>query len=229
MSNSPAKKSLSEYKRNWYLKNKDRISEKGKRDREKNKEIIKIKRKLRREKFKEEIKKEKKEYYLKNKEAINEKRKKEYAENKDGVRDKRHKYVRDNAVKFRMYRANRKAKEKQQLHPDHNKQLEKVLREASVRITNCLKLKFCIDHILPIECGGWHHHLNLQLMPDSLNLRKKNSLIWMHPYYLHWKDLPQFLLPRDNMVGDFDSLLDCGNLIRTVDKRTTNVIGLENL
>lgn len=30
-------------------------------------------------------------------------------------------------------------------------------------------------------------------------------------------------------IGDHDSLLDCANLIRTIDKRTNNVIGLENL
>ena len=30
-------------------------------------------------------------------------------------------------------------------------------------------------------------------------------------------------------VGDFDSLLDCANLVRTIDKRSNHAIGLEGL
>jgi len=237
MSKSPTKKTKeeqAEYKRQWYLKNKERHIENAKKYVEENKENVKAKRKLYRENNKDKIRQKKKEYYDKNKIKINENRKRKYATNEDGTRDKRHKYVKDNPVIFRTYRSLRRAKEKSQLHPDHNKNIEIILRESANRIENCLNIKFCVDHILPIKHGGMHHHLNMQIMPSDINLKKNASLTWEHNYYKNWKQIPDYLIPENLKkmkckldIGDFDSLLDCANLVRTIDKRSNHAIGID--
>lgn len=88
-----------EYKREWYLKNKERIAE----DRKKFREEHKL-----------EISKKKAEWYQKNRERILEKRKKDYSENKDSILGR-------NAI----YRNNNKSKiaETSKVYRERNKEI----------------------------------------------------------------------------------------------------------
>ena len=51
----------------------------------------------------------------------------------------------------------------------------------SVRISEKLKIKFEVDHIIPIAKGGLHHPSNLQVVPMSWNRSKgaKNCDTWL--------------------------------------------------
>jgi predicted DNA-binding protein len=72
----------------------------------------------------------------------------------------------------RMARAKRRAILKERLHPDHNFELEKVLTDQCKRLYKKFGVKFEVDHIVPLDKGGWHHHLNLQVIPMVWNRRK---------------------------------------------------------
>ena len=67
------------------------------------------------------------------------------------------------------------------LHPDHDMKLEQSLQMAKRRISDCLGIQHHLDHIVPLNAGGWHHHLNLQVIPAYWNLRKNDD--------------PRFVLP----------------------------------
>lgn len=73
-------------KREWYLKNKERISEKGKINRIKNKEKIAEMRKKNRELNKDKIRKQKQIYREKYKDKIREKKKQQYINNRDIIK-----------------------------------------------------------------------------------------------------------------------------------------------
>ena len=64
------------------------------------------------------------------------------------------------------------------------------------RLEQCLDIKYNIDHILPTARGGYHHHLNLQVIPADINFKKNDNLEFRHPSLVHWTELPVFLLDR---------------------------------
>jgi predicted DNA-binding protein len=72
----------------------------------------------------------------------------------------------------RMARAKRRAILKERLHPEHNFEIEKVLTDQCKRLYKKFGVKFEVDHIVPLDKGGWHHHLNLQVIPMVWNRRK---------------------------------------------------------
>jgi hypothetical protein len=72
----------------------------------------------------------------------------------------------------RMSSAKRRALKAERLHPEHNFEIEKVLTEQCKRLFKRFGIKFEVDHVVPLEKGGWHHHLNLQAIPAIWNRRK---------------------------------------------------------
>jgi len=84
-------------------------------------------------------------------------------------------------VERRMARAKRRALLKDRLHPDHNFEIEKILSEQCKRLYNKFGIKFEIDHIIPLNKGGWHHHLNLHVIPMVWNRRKHTKDTSMLP------------------------------------------------
>jgi len=74
----------------------------------------------------------------------------------------------------RMARAKRRALLKNRLHPQHNFAIEKILTDQCKRLYKRFGVKFEVDHIIPLDKGGWHHHLNLQVIPMVWN-RKKHT------------------------------------------------------
>lgn len=96
-----------------------------------------------------------------------------------------------NASKSSKYRA----KKLNAIHPDHDLNIEKEMRETIHKLNKDSEYKYVLDHILPLSEGGYHHHQNLQILPKSLNLQKKDSLLWRNENYIHWTNLPLFLIP----------------------------------
>jgi hypothetical protein len=74
--------------------------------------------------------------------------------------------------KKRMASSKRRALLKNQLHPEHNFEIEKVLTHQCKRLYKRFGVRFEVDHIIPLDKGGWHHHLNLHVIPMALNRRK---------------------------------------------------------
>jgi len=81
----------------------------------------------------------------------------------------------------RMARSKRRAILKERLHPEHNFKLEKVLTDQCKRLYKRFGVKFEVDHIVPLDKGGWHHHLNLQVIPMVWNRRKHTKDIYVLP------------------------------------------------
>jgi len=75
----------------------------------------------------------------------------------------------------RVKRAKRRSLLLQQLHPEHDANIEKTLVAQCQSLHKRLGIKFEIDHIVPITKGGWHHHTNLHVIPMTLNRRKHNK------------------------------------------------------
>lgn len=53
-----------------------------------------------------------------------------------------------------------------------------------------------VDHIIPLAKGGWHHHLNLQVLPSPINKAKHDDHLWEMEGYKNWRDVPKFLWPE---------------------------------
>lgn len=89
----------------------------------------------------------------------------------------------------------RRARLRASIHPNHSKQIEKIFQELAIRVSACSGIKFNVDHILPLNAGGVHHHLNLQIIPAIINFGKRDNINYRHSLLIHWTELPKFLLP----------------------------------
>jgi 5-methylcytosine-specific restriction endonuclease McrA len=58
--------------------------------------------------------------------------------------------------------------------PEHSKAIVKGIYEASQRVSECLRVAFHVDHIIPVSKGGTHSPENLQIVPAKWNLQKGN-------------------------------------------------------
>lgn len=95
-----------------------------------------------------------------------------------------------------MHGTNRRAAIKNQRHPEHDRSIElSMVRQASA-LTKNTGIKHQIDHIIPLHAGGWHHHLNLQILPISVNASKNDNPFWQRDGYKCWMDVPAFLWPE---------------------------------
>jgi len=153
----------------------------------------------------DKVKAGKKAYYQANPEKYKTYMKAWYQANMDKVKagnkayyqanpDKAKAWQQANPEKCSMTTAKRRAIKQNQLHPDHNPIIEQQLFAMAKRLENCLKIKFHVDHIWPISQGGPHHHANLQVIPQTLNLQKHINLTFEHPLLRDWTDIPLNLL-----------------------------------
>lgn len=162
-------------------------------------------------KNKEKIRIESREYKLKNKDKIEEYSKKRYLEkkehikiaaknwrlkNKEKVKEIRRSYTKNNPDRFSLKNSLKRAKIKNSIHPELDRDIYKVFYKMKNRLEQCLGIKYNIDHILPTARGGYHHHLNLQVIPADINFKKNDNLEFRHPSLVHWTELPAFLLDR---------------------------------
>lgn len=143
---------------------------------------------------KENIKSKQKDYWGANKHKYKTSSKDYKIKNKDKISEQMKIWNRENKHLKLIYQNKRRAIKLSQYHANHNTVIEKVLTLMSTRISKCCGIIHNVDHILPLSAGGYHHHLNLQVIPASINFSKKNALSFKHPTLIHWSELPYFLL-----------------------------------
>lgn len=182
--------------REFKKKNKEKIRKKSQEYYKKNKEKISEYNKNRYIKKAEHIKKIAKIWRQNNKEKVRENRRNYERNNKEKMKEKRKRYVSNNRDKISLKNSRRKALKRKSVHPDLNNNIYTVYYNMKNRLEQCLGIKYNIDHILPIARGGYHHHLNLQVIPADLNFVKNDNLKFKHPILIHWTELPDFLLDR---------------------------------
>jgi len=202
------KEKLTKTRADWYLNNKAYRQQADKEYRNNNKDVIAEKNKEWVAENKDLVKTYKRNYYEKNKDLVKQRAIEWKANNKEAVKKSCTKYYKNNTDKCkkacktytdknphipRSIKANYRAKKLSATHPDHNKAIELVLFQTAQRVSKCLNIPHHVDHIFPLAKGGIHHHLNLQILPYSINLSKSDSLTWSHPIYKSIKDLPEWL------------------------------------
>jgi hypothetical protein len=156
-----------EYSRQYYHRNKEARKEYAKRYRENNKEKVKKAQDNWKENNKEVIREYNKEYskvyYQKNTEKVKEHKKKWNDNNKD---------------KKNAYTAKRRAKKLNATPSWADLEKIKVLYEKAKWLESLTGLKYHVDHVIPLindnVCGlhCWH---NLQILEESLNIKKSNK------------------------------------------------------
>lgn len=80
-------------------------------------------------------------------------------------------------------------------HPEHDDAIKIQLCKDAGKLTRETGIKHHIDHIIPLSRGGWHHHLNMQVLPGTLNHQKSANPFWQMPGYKSWRDVPEHLWP----------------------------------
>ena len=145
---------------------------------------------------KEKRKEYKKAWDTANKEKQQEYKKAHYAENTDKYKNYSKAWRAANAELYYTFMTKQRALKLNRLHPDHDVEIERSLYILAKNCEAIFNEPFHIDHILPYDCGGTHHHLNLQVIPARVNRNKKNNLDYEcnWPNFKTWKNLPDYLL-----------------------------------
>jgi hypothetical protein len=89
-----------------------------------------------------------------------------------------------------------RARKLAQLHPELDRAKEQAIHNQCVELTHSTGILHHVDHIIPLACGGWHHHDNLQCLPANLNCQKNDNPVWEHHGYKSWRDVPTHLWPE---------------------------------
>lgn len=90
----------------------------------------------------------------------------------------------------------RKATIQGRVHPLHDKSQELAISSLAKSLAAETGIAHHVDHIIPLAHGGWHHHLNLQVLPESVNRQKWDNPFWQSDGFKSWRDVPQFLWPE---------------------------------
>lgn len=120
-------------------------------------------------------------------------------ENREMVAKKRKVWAAKNHARILAWNAVRKLVAKNQLHKESEREKEKAIYLMAEKLTLTGVGKHVVDHIIPISLGGWHHHENLQVLPDSVNGEKGAKLFWedKEGRFKSWRDVPPHLWPTD--------------------------------
>ena len=97
-------------------------------------------------------------------------------EHKDLYREAVKKYRKKNQASNRKRASTARARRALATSPTHNELIELTLFNLARRLEACTRMKFHLDHIVPIARNGNHHHTNIRVLPASLNFRKSNLL-----------------------------------------------------
>jgi hypothetical protein len=117
-------------------------------------------------------------------------------ENREKKKQYLREYQKQNPEIYRAIKHRRKARKLAQLHPELDRVKEEALHAQCIELTHSTGVLHHADHIIPLSCGGWHHHDNLQCLPANLNLQKKDNPVWEHHGYKCWRDVPTHLWPE---------------------------------
>lgn len=178
----------------WAEANPERVKENKKRAMEKNPELYKNLSKKYREANEEKQKQYMKNYYNENSEKYKAERKEYYKNNTEKVKSESKAWMKNNPDKYNAIKSRRRARKLNQMHPDHDSEIEKFLYRESRRLESINEIGYNVDHIWPLSIGGPHHHDNLQVIAKSLNQAKKDNIMFSHPDIKTWIDLPSHIL-----------------------------------
>lgn len=145
-------------------------------------------------KNKDKVKQRTSKYYIDNKVKVNEYGKRWRSLNKDYRKTRDRNYRKNNKELCNLHCSKRRAKLHNACHPQHNIDIEKAFQEMSIRLKKCIGIDFHVDHILPLNKGGFHHHGNLQVIPGRINEGKRDNIKFTHPCLIHYTSLPSYLL-----------------------------------
>jgi hypothetical protein len=178
---SSCKPCTKQYHREYYLKNKERLSKDYEEYRKNNKEKIKLYGKYHRESNPDYYKNYSKSYYLENKEKIKEKTRLWRLENPEWAKEnnKKFKPLADKA-KNRSYTVKRQLRFRKSIPSWANMFFIEETYRLSILRTELTGITWNVDHIIPLlgeNCSGLHVHNNLQVITKIENLKKGNRLI----------------------------------------------------
>lgn len=163
-----------------------------------NQDAIKEKNQLYYKRNREQIKKSVKEWTDNNKSKKFISHKQWCRSNKDRVSEYQKRFSKANPHKRNAFASQRRAMKLNQLHPNHNKEIEKTLYALASRVTKCIGITHHVDHVWPLAQGGLHHHCNLQVISQSLNCNKGIDMCMEHQSLAMWYELPEWLI-RDTV------------------------------
>lgn len=153
--------------------------------------------------------------------------KKFYAANRDEQRARKKKWCQENAatvyaMRKRWKSANpdkvkdslrrKKARRRSCVHSGLDFRAERELFMSAQALTRATGILHHVDHIIPTKVGGWHHHLNLQVLPAPVNEHKNADPFWQMTGYKSWRDVPEYLWP-EKLVPAYRAIIEKENPI----------------
>lgn len=115
-------------------------------------------------------------------------------------------WMKSHRAEMNLYKARRAALKKSLIHPGNLKWVELSFYKLARSITKKTGILHAVDHIIPLEAKGPVHHLNLQVMPQSVNGSKNDNPFWQKPGFLSWRDVPRFLWPAE-LAPQYEAIL----------------------
>lgn len=188
---STCKSCNKEYKKEHYIKNKEKISDKNKTYRENNKE---------------KIKKEKRKYYQDNKDKINKK-----------INDKYHNDLNFRRVHNVRIANNKNLKRAMKFYEEGridelpekspSKKILKILQDQNNICAYCfndMSENYHLDHITPLSKNGSNKVRNLIFCCSNCNLRKNNDdlEIWLEKCGINYEEFVDMVIKRNKRLFD---------------------------
>lgn len=115
--------------------------------------------------------------------------------NRTLVRGKVAQWKQANPDRHCAHQQKRKAAKQSLLHREHDTHAERILFVEAQRLTTMTGDLHHVDHIIPLVAGGWHHHLNMQVLPSGVNTSKGANPFWELEGFKSWRDVPEHLWP----------------------------------
>lgn len=176
---------LLEQKRRYHQENKERFAEGRKEYARRNREKNAIYHRDYRERNREKLRAQKREYYQKNKPLLVQNKKEYNAKNRDKAAERNRRYRQRHP-----HKANPKTRIANSLHPKHDDTLGGRFYALAKRLGRMTGEKWHVDHVVPLACGGWHHHENLQVIPARWNCQKRHDPTWCPDPTPPWFHVP---------------------------------------
>jgi hypothetical protein len=117
-------------------------------------------------------------------------------ENRQWALERNKRWKKANPEKVRAFYQRRYGKHKGLLHPMHDRKQEVRLARECIRRKKKTGVAYVVDHIIPLSRGGWHHHLNLQILTRRMNSSKIADPFWEQKGFKSWRDVPVWLWPK---------------------------------
>lgn len=116
--------------------------------------------------------------------------------NKQKIDRRIRRWAKLNSHRCRAAFKRRQTRVMRQLHPESDKNAMVNIYGKARIISRSTGILHVVDHVIPLHYGGWHHQLNLQVMPYTTNASKGRDPFWEADGYKSWRDIPRFLWPK---------------------------------